>query len=112
MYTNKKSSLKLLVDCFPKMPGGLCEDPLPVMMALPSTSSLGLTREQVMPFLKKMENGQQREGKTLLGTYSLVQLSPFDRYLESAARSQGDISAFSGHLEAFRGKTIARQALF
>ena len=64
VYSNKKSNLKCLVECFPKTCGtGSCEeDPVTIMMALPVITSLGLTYEQVMPFLKKMENGQQREG--------------------------------------------------
>lgn len=41
-------------------------DPLVVMMALPVDTTQGLTHEQVLPFLKKMENGQQREGKSCM----------------------------------------------
>ncbi len=32
------------------------------MIVPPTSTSQGLTHEQVMPFLKKLENGQQREG--------------------------------------------------
>ena len=63
VYTNKKSSLKFLVECFPKVPCTSSVDSLPLMMALPAATSQGLTHEQVMPFLKKLENGQQREGE-------------------------------------------------
>lgn len=53
------------MECFAQVPTGIscAEEPFTIMMTLPAITSLGLTREQVMPFLKKMENGQQREGK-------------------------------------------------
>ena len=77
VYTNKKS-LKYLVECFPiaTSSSSSMEDSLTIMITLPATTSLGLTREQVMPFLKKMENGQQREGAgfsffVMLYTYSI-----------------------------------------
>ena len=79
VYTNKKSSLKALVECFPKpvasiegTGGGqisslqdatdLRGDAMKFMMVPPQTSGHSLTHEQVMPFLKKLESGQQREG--------------------------------------------------
>ena len=79
VYTNKKSSLKALVECFPKpvasiegAGGGqisslqdatdLRGDAMKFMMVPPQTSGHSLTHEQVMPFLKKLESGQQREG--------------------------------------------------
>jgi hypothetical protein len=69
VYSNKKSSLKCLVASFPKSSGG--EGPAGIMMALPTTASLGLTREQVMPFLMKMENGQEREGEFVTTVFLL-----------------------------------------
>ena len=33
------------------------------MMVPPQTTGHSLTHEQVMPFLKKLESGQQREGR-------------------------------------------------
>ena len=79
VYPNKKSSLKALVECFPKpvanvegAVGGqisslqdatdLRGDAMKFMMVPPQTSGHSLTHEQVMPFLKKLESGQQREG--------------------------------------------------
>ena len=79
VYTNKKSSLKALVECFPK-PAASSEGPvggqissfqeaidsrgdsMKFMMVPPQTAGHSLTHEQVMPFLKKLESGQQREG--------------------------------------------------
>lgn len=76
---NKKSSLKALVDCFPKA-AATTEGPVgdqisnlqdttdyegdaAKLMMVPSQSSgHSLTHEQVMPFLKKLESGQQKEG--------------------------------------------------
>ena len=75
VHTNKKSSLKYLVECFPKSSRPLLEpeEPLALMMALPGNTALALTHEQVMPFLKKMENGQEREGLKRIGmTYGVA----------------------------------------
>ena len=68
-YTGKKSNLKYLVECFPKNYSSL--DSTSLMMALPAVTSQGLTHEQVLPFLKKMENGQQQEGGYILHTVYL-----------------------------------------
>ena len=63
VYSNKKSSLKHLVESFPRVPESFDTDSLLTMMMVPPLSvSQGLTHEQVLPFLKKLENGQQREG--------------------------------------------------
>ena len=80
MYTSKKSSLKALVECFPKpmaaTEGGpvggqisslqdatdLRGDSMKFMMVPPQTTGHSLSHEQVMPFLKKLESGQEREG--------------------------------------------------
>lgn len=112
VYTNKKSSLKFLIECFPRVPprGSCGEDALTVMMALPATNSLGLTHEQVMPFLKKMENGQQREGtefQCYLACIYVLLLCAAGRYFESVTRSHGNFSALSGHFETFCGKDLS-----
>ena len=76
VHANKKSSLKSLVDCFPRIPENLNSvNPLSLMMVPPSSASQGLTHEQVMPFLKKLESGQQREGNT-----SLISLYTYNMY--------------------------------
>ena len=94
-YTNKKSSLKALVECFPKpvsaieRPVGgqissfqdnmdLRGDAMKFMMIPPQTSGHSLTHEQVMPFLKKLESGQQREGMTNLSSFrTFIELYTF-----------------------------------
>ena len=62
VYSNKKSSLKVLVDCFPRLSRSYSSvEPLTLMMALPASTTQGLTHEQVMPFLKKMESGSNEK---------------------------------------------------
>jgi integrator complex subunit 1 len=73
IYITKKSSLRALVDCFPMDPlmeegeeggQGFSSGPplgVQIMVAPPSVASHSLTHEQVMPFLKKLEQGQLRE---------------------------------------------------
>ena len=67
VYPNKKSNLKSLVECFPKQVEGSSEvkgAPLIYAMIPPVDGGHGLSHEQVMPFLKKLESGRQREGET------------------------------------------------
>ena len=79
VHTNKKSSLKSLIDCFPdstdtpstgdstiQEPQELEREGMKMMMVPPTSSGHSLTHEQVMPFLKKLEHGQMREGTFLL----------------------------------------------
>ena len=63
VHNNKKSSLKPLIECFPKIPDN--SNLLSFIMVPPTSASQGLTHEQVMPFLKKLENGQEREGNSI-----------------------------------------------
>ena len=67
VYPNKKSNLKSLVECFPKQVEESSEvkgAPLIYAMIPPVDGGHGLSHEQVMPFLKKLESGRQREGET------------------------------------------------
>ena len=72
--TSKKSSLKSLVDCFPKEREAVGEKAIhssfqnraKMMVVPPLIGGHSLTHEQVMPFLKKLEHGQQREGEKAL----------------------------------------------
>ena len=61
------------MDCFPSQElsagaggggggGGVAVVGLDLMVSPPSVSGHSLTHEQVMPFLKKLEQGQLREG--------------------------------------------------
>ena len=74
-YPTKKSSLRALVDCFPSdleewseswswgaPPGAGPPLGVQIMAAPPSVSGHSLTHEQVLPFLRKLEQGQLREG--------------------------------------------------
>lgn len=79
VYTSKKSNLKSLVECFPRptegIPGLKSTSQPPssstpsdtVLMAMVPPADVGhsLSHEQVMPFLKKLESGRQREGMFL-----------------------------------------------
>ena len=96
--TSKKSSLKSLVDCFPKergenvIPSGV-RNGAKMMVVPPLVGGHSLTHEQVMPFLKKLEHGQQREGEELsLYLYCYI-LSIFCRCFESLARPGGNFTA-------------------
>jgi hypothetical protein len=63
-YSTKKSSLRSLVECFPPEPPETTPGPplgVQIMMTPPSVLGHSLTHEQVMPFLKKLEQGQLRE---------------------------------------------------
>jgi len=64
VYNNKKSNLKALVESFPLPNEGASVNPrkTPVVMIPPEETGPSLTHEQVMPFLKKLESGQQKEG--------------------------------------------------
>ncbi len=68
IHSNKKLNLKSLVDCFPISVEGVANikssaTPLTHIMIPPTNAGHVLTHEQVMPFLKKLESGQQKEGK-------------------------------------------------
>ena len=65
-YSTKKSSLRSLVECFPPEPPETTPGPplgVQIMMTPQSVLGHSLTHEQVMPFLKKLEQGQLREGE-------------------------------------------------
>jgi len=63
LYTNKKSSLKHLLDSFPKVPEGFEAKNIHTLMVVPPLSaSQGLTHEKILPFLKMLEKGQDHEG--------------------------------------------------
>ena len=81
-------------------------DAMKFMMVPPQTSGHSLTHEQVMPFLKKLESGQQREGE-------LDEINAFLRYIyilylfrhfEGDARFGGDIKPLCGYIETLCGK--------
>lgn len=69
-HPSKKSSLKTLVECFPKPKVVLSDQAAPpvtkngsrMILVPPATVGHSLTHEQLMPFLKKLEHGQLREG--------------------------------------------------
>ena len=73
-HQNKKSSLKPLVECFLRRKdgegsaGGEVLNGQDAMMIVPPLMvGHTLSHEQVMPFLKKLEQGQLREGGCMLG---------------------------------------------
>ena len=115
VYTSKKSSLKSLVDCFPTEggsgPNSTTEPPSSVggkmMLVPPLATGHSLSHEQVIPFLKKLENGQQREGDlkplALTGTLQL-RVSVFLRYTEGTAGLGGDISTTLRHPQTLCGE--------
>ena len=100
--TSKKSSLKSLVDCFPKergenvIPSGV-QNGAKMMVVPPLVGGHSLTHEQVMPFLKKLEHGQQREGEEFSLLLVPVLCYIFSRFscrcFESLTRPGGNFTA-------------------
>lgn len=91
------------------------------MMAPPSLSGHSLSHEQVMPFLKKLEKGQMKEGQLMSCDNHLTHtahyyhinltffcvyctcISLFYRGIEGITGFRGDFPSLSRHSSTFRG---------
>lgn len=111
-----RPSLKSIVESFIEPMEGVAgvkssPSPLKYTMIPPADCKHGLTHEKVMPFLRKLESGQQREGMLYIETdyncsNTIISWTCVYRYSESIAWFGGNFTSFSWYLEAFCGKIM------